>query len=103
MIGPQGFIAIPQCLKRVQGLTDGANVQVKTGPGVLGKVIVANAGTASGTLYDAAPGDALNAANLIWVAPQTVDVYPLNMPFKRGLVWKPDASAGGQLVNLNYA
>ena len=66
MIGPQGFIAIPQCLKRVQGLTDGANVQIKVGAGVVGKVIVANAGTESGSLYDAAPGDAPSAGNLIW-------------------------------------
>ena len=103
MIGPQGFIAIPQCLKRVQGLTDGANVQIKVGAGVVGKVIVANAGTESGSLYDAAPGDAPSAGNLIWTAPQTVNVYPLNMPFKRGLLWVPNATAGGQVVNLNYA
>ena len=104
MIGPQGFIAIPQCLKRVQGLAAGV-AQVKVGPGVLGTVTVAVVGT-SGTFHDALIGDTLSAATEIFPAtgsggnPSTVAV---NFPFRRGLLWQPPLFPTGQIVNASYA
>lgn len=77
----------------------GAQV-LKTTKGQVAKVSVIVAGSAVGAVYDRATTSGVAASNQLYVIPNTVGVYDLNMPFANGLVVTPGT---GQTVVVSWA
>ena len=79
------------------GVTD--NSLIYAGAGRLVNVMV-TAGTAGGTIHDAATGAAASTSNVIFNLPPTTGLTQVNVPFFDGLVVKPGASV---TVSLTYS
>lgn len=79
------------------GATD--NSLVYTGAGRLVNVMV-TAGTAGGTIHDAATVATATTSNVIFNLPTTTGLTQVNVPFFDGLVVKPGASV---TVSLTYS
>ena len=79
------------------GVTDDSLVYI--GPGRLVNVMV-TAGTAGGTVHDAATVAGANASNAIFNLPTSTGISHVNVPFFDGLVVKPGSSV---TVGLTYS
>jgi hypothetical protein len=79
------------------GVTD--NSLIYTGAGRLVNVMV-TAGTAGGTVHDAATVATATTSNVIYNLPTTTGLTQVNVPFFDGLVVKPGASV---TVALTYS
>jgi hypothetical protein len=76
------------------------NTAVSTGSGRLVNVIVLVAGSAPGNIYDAASITLAGTANKIYVIPNTVGVYTVNVPILNGIIVEPGS---GQTVTVTYS
>ena len=83
--------------KTYLGVTDDSLVYI--GPGRLVSVMV-TAGTAGGTVHDAATVAGANASNVIFNLPTSTGISHVNVPFFDGLVVKPGSSV---TVGLTYS
>ena len=83
--------------KTYLGVTDDSLVYI--GSGRLVNVIV-TAGTAGGTIHDAATVAGANASNVIFTIPTTTGITQVNVPFFDGLVVNPGSSV---TVGLTYS
>jgi len=86
----------------VQGAQNAAHLTastlVRTGAGRLCTVIVTTAGSATGLVYDS--GSTSVATTPIYVIPNTVGVYLVNMPVSFGIVVAPGS---GQVVTISWS
>lgn len=73
---------------------------VKTGAGRVAKVSVLVAGSAAGSVNDAATTGAAAVANQLAVVPNTVGIYLIDMPITNGLVVTPGT---GQTLAVSYS
>ena len=100
---PQGPIAvaganlIPQGAKVQYNIS--AAVTLKAAPGTLLAIAVITPGDAPGTVNDCATTGAAATANAMCGIPETVNVYPINLPFKTGLTITPGA---GQVIAVYW-
>jgi len=76
-----------------------AATAVKAVAGRIVKVSVIVAGSAAGTINDAATTGAAASANEVAVIPNTVGVYDIDMPTSNGIVIVPGT---GQTVAVSY-
>lgn len=86
----------------VQGAQSTGSVSAATlvqlGNGRVATVVVTTAGSAAGHIYDG--NTAASTTNPVYVIPNTVGVYVVNMPVTLGLVVTPGT---GQVVNVSYS
>lgn len=73
-------------------LNQSAEVVVKATPGQVYTVNVVTAGSTNGSLHDCATTGAVAAGNLVFTIPEAVGNYPVNFPFKTGIVYVPGTS-----------
>lgn len=76
-----------------------ANTVVKASNGNVATLIVLDAGSANGGLFDAASVSAAVAGTEIFAIPQVAGVYQINFPTANGIVVKPGA---GQTIAISY-
>lgn len=92
---------VAQTYLNVQGVTSqqaiAATVLVKSGQGRLATVSITTAGSAVGTIYDT--NSTANLINPIYVIPQTVGVFVVNLPVSLGIVVVPGSN---QVVTVGY-
>jgi hypothetical protein len=102
--GVIGLNAINQRLSFIYGTNTSATVTASTlivsGPGRLVNVAVVVAGSAVGTVYNAASTSAAAAANALVSAPNTAGVVQVGSVFSNGLVVTPGT---GQSLNVTYS
>lgn len=72
----------------------------KSSPGVLVSVQVITAGSTAGAAYDSTSTSGNTAANQVCAIPNTVGVYPVQMPCASGIVVSPGT---GQVVAISYS
>lgn len=93
---------ISQTYTDVQGAQNLANIStttlVKSSPGRLATVVVSTAGSATGNVYDAST--TASATKILYVIPNTIGVYFVNMPANYGIVVSPGT---GQVVTVSYS
>jgi hypothetical protein len=86
----------------VQGITNQADISVETlvknAPGRVCSVMVSVAGSAPGAVYDANSATAMRPS--LFVIPNTVGIYVVNMPADYGIVVDPGT---GQTVTISYS
>jgi hypothetical protein len=73
---------------------------IVTGAGRLINYAVTVAGSAAGTINNAATTSAVAASNVMVTAPATLGVYPCGQAFSYGLVIVPGS---GQSINVTYS
>lgn len=73
---------------------------VATGEGRLVNVVISVAGSAAGTIHDAASVADASASNVIFVTPATAGSGTANVPFTNGLVISPGT---GQTISVTYS
>lgn len=71
---------------------------VKSGAGRLATVVVIDAGSAVGAIYDA--NAASSTTGQIYAIPETVGVFVVNVPVSTGIVVAPGS---GQKVTISYS
>jgi hypothetical protein len=76
-----------------------AQTLVKGAPGRIMRVSVVVAGTAAGTVNDAATTGAASASNAVATIPNAIGVTALNFPCFNGIVVTPGA---GQTLSVSY-
>jgi hypothetical protein len=76
----------------------GAPVMLRSGQGRIGMVSVTAAGSAAGHIIDA--NNAATTAPVIYLIPNTVGSFVVNLPYSKGLVIVPGA---GQTVTVSYS
>lgn len=98
----QGINTLVQTYLNVQGAVNSgslaATTLVKNGAGRVYNVVVTVAGSAAGHIYDVAL--VAGTTNPVFVIPNTVGVYTLNMPCSYGIVVAPGT---GQTVIISYS
>lgn len=98
----QAVNGLGQTYLQVQGLANrpliAAATLVKAGAGRIATVSVTTAGSTTGTVYDA--GLASATTNLIYVIPEALGVYVVNLPLGIGLVVVPGM---GQVLTVSYS
>lgn len=77
----------------------GVAAVIKATPGRVVRVNVTTAGSAAGSLNDAATTGAAGATNLIFSIPNTVGTYYLDWPAASGIVVTPGT---GQIMSISY-
>jgi hypothetical protein len=77
-----------------------ANTAVSSGAGRLVNVIVTVAGTGAGSIFDAASIALAGTTNKIYVIPNTIGVYTVNIPIFNGIIVEPGT---GQTVTVTYS
>ena len=86
----------------IQGSNSTASIAaptvVKAAPGRLCVVVVTTAGSTAGAAYDAAAAG--TTTRLLYVIPNTVGVYVVNLPTSYGLVIAPGT---GQVVTVSWS
>lgn len=80
--------------------TVSSSTVVYSGAGRLVNVIVVEAGTSSGYVYNLASASSPAIANAILPLPNSVGVYPVGAKFDTGIVIVPGT---GQSVNVTYS
>lgn len=81
-------------------LGSSAPTLVNTGSGRLVNVYVIAAGSAAGTIHDAASVAAATTGNTLIDTPTTVGLIQANIPYSSGLVIQPGT---GQVINITYS
>ena len=71
---------------------------VMTGQGRLANVLVIDAGSAAGAIYDASATGV--TTNKVWTLPTTAGITVLNIPINNGIVVAPGA---GQRIVVSYS
>jgi len=93
---------VAQTYSSVQGVQNSSNIStttlVKGSAGRLATVVVTTAGSATGTVYDSA--NASSVSRKLYIIPNTVGVYVVNMPANYGIVVVPGT---GQVVTVSYS
>ena len=91
-----------QALLNINGSTNLASITaatvIKSSSGRVATVSVITAGSATGTVYDA--NSTTNTSYPLWVIPQTVGAFVVNMPAQYGIVIAPGT---GQKVSVSYS
>jgi len=82
------------------GVALSSNTAVSSGSGRLVSVVVTIAGSSTGSIYDAVSVTQAGTANKIYVIPDAVGVYVLNIPIVNGIVVEPGT---GQTVTVCYS
>lgn len=81
-------------------LGSSAPTLVTIGAGRLVNVYVIVAGSAAGTIHDAASVAAATAGNTLIDTPTTTGIYQVNIPYSSGLIIQPGT---GQVINITYS
>lgn len=95
--GPFQIVSLGEANKRTLNIT--ANTVVKATPGFVVTLSVVVAGSAAGSLHDAATVAAGVASNQIFAIPATAGVYTINFPATSGIIVKPGT---GQTIAISY-
>ena len=86
----------------VQGAQNLANIStatvVKGSAGRIATVVVTTAGSTTGKVYDSTLTS--SASRILYVIPNTVGIYVVNMPANAGIVVSPGT---GQVVTVSYS
>jgi hypothetical protein len=97
---PQGpFQTVSLAVANRRSLNITANTVVKPTPGFVVRVSVVVAGSAAGTINDAATVAAAVTANVIAAIPATVGTYSIEFPATSGIVIKPGS---GQTIAVSF-
>lgn len=96
--GPFQTVSLGVANKRSLNIT--SNTAVKASAGFVVTLVVLDAGSANGGLFDAATVGAAAAANEIFAIPQVAGVYTINFPTTSGIVVKPGT---GQTIAISYS
>lgn len=91
-------IITKQGIRNSLGVTSGT--VLKSQAGQVAKVSVIVAGSAVGGVYDRASTSGVAAGNQLYVIPNTVGVYDVNMPAANGITVVPGT---GQTVAISWA
>jgi hypothetical protein len=102
--GVQGINSLTRATQSIVGTTNTLEVSsmkyFQTSFGWVGRVSVIVAGSATGLIYDAASASLATTGNRLYVIPNTVGVYTVNMPLNNGLVIAPGS---GMIVAVSYS
>jgi hypothetical protein len=96
--GPFQTVSLGVANKRALNIT--SNTVVKASAGFVVTLVVLDAGSANGGLFDTDTVGAAAAANEIFAIPQVAGVYTINFPASSGIVVKPGT---GQTIAISYS
>lgn len=95
--GPFQTVSLGAANKSLLNVT--ANTVIKASAGYVVTLIVLDAGSANGGLFDAATVGAAVAGTEIFAIPQVAGSYTINFPASNGIVIKPGT---GQTIAVSY-
>ena len=95
--GPFQTVSLGAANKSALNIT--SNTIVKASAGFVVTLVVLDAGSANGGLFDSATVAGAAAANEIFAIPQVAGVYTINFPASNGIVVKPGT---GQTIAISY-
>ena len=95
--GPFQTVSLGAANKSALNITD--DTIVKASAGFVVTLVVLDAGSANGGLYDTAVIADAAAENEIFAIPQVAGVYTINFPASSGIVIKPGT---GQTIAISY-
>jgi hypothetical protein len=102
--GVQGINSLDSTTRNLAGAVNSgtitASTYLKTQYGWVGKVSVIVAGSAAGTIYDTSSVANASTSNRLAIIPNTVGIYPINMPVNTGIVVTPGT---GMVLAMSYS